>query len=163
MSQDTKKELSNKEMLDKFLLENVIHKEKRLNWDKYLISLAVLATKRSSCNRLQVGCVIVRDNRVISTGYNGFLQGSPHISRVVNNHEQFTIHAEQNAICFAAKEGVSLCDSVAYVTHYPCINCFKLLIAAGIKEVKYLENYKNDPLVIEMAIENSIRLIKIKN
>jgi len=163
MSQDTKKELSNKEILDKFLLENVIHKEKRLNWDKYLISLAVLATKRSSCNRLQVGCVIVRDNRVISTGYNGFLQGSPHISRVVNNHEQFTIHAEQNAICFAAKEGVSLCDSVAYVTHYPCINCFKLLIAAGIKEVKYLENYKNDPLVIEMAIENSIRLIKIKN
>ena len=163
MSQDTKKELSNKEILDKFLIENVIHKEKRLDWDSYLISLAVLATKRSSCNRLQVGCVIVRDNRVISTGYNGFLQGSPHISRVVNNHEQFTIHAEQNAICFAAKEGVSLKDSVAYVTHYPCINCFKLLIAAGIKEVKYLEDYKNDSLVIEMAIENSIRLIKIKN
>ena len=163
MSDLTKKDLTNREVLDNFLKNNVIDKNNRLSWDNYLISLAVLATKRSSCNRLQVGCVIVKENRVISTGYNGFLSGSPHISRVVNNHEQFTIHAEQNAICYAAKEGVSLRDSVAYVTHYPCINCFKLLIAAGIKEVKYLENYKNDPLVVEMAIENSIRLIKIEN
>ena len=163
MSSLTNKTLENREILDNFLKENIIDKDYRLSWDNYLISLAVLATKRSSCKRLQVGCVIVKDKRVISTGYNGFLKGSPHISRVVNNHEQFTIHAEQNAICYAAKEGVSLKDSVAYVTHYPCINCFKLLIAAGIKEVKYLNNYKNDPLVVEMAIENSIRLLKINN
>jgi dCMP deaminase len=163
MSDITKKHLTNKEILDNFLLENVINKADRLSWDNYLISLAVLATKRSSCDRLQVGCIIVKNKRVISTGYNGFLEGSPHVSRVVNNHEQFTIHAEQNAICYAAKEGVSLRDSVVYITHYPCINCFKLLIAAGVTEVKYLEDYKNDPLVVEMAIENSIRLIKINN
>ena len=94
--------------------------------------MPVSATKRSICKRLQVGCVVVKDKRVISAGYSWVFKGSPHISRVVNNHEQFTIHAEQNAICYAAKEGVSLKDSVAYVTHYPCINCFKLLVA-GIK------------------------------
>ena len=83
------------------------------------------------------------------------------MSVVKNGHEQFTIHAEQNAICDAANRGVSLDNTTAYITHYPCLNCFKLLIASGIKEVKYLENYKNDELVTRMAMENSIKLIKL--
>ena len=92
---------------------------------------ACLASLRSNCERLHVGCVIVKDNRVISTGYNGFLKGAPHVSRVRQGHEQFTIHAEQNAICDAAYRGVSIKDSIIYITHYPCLHCFKMLIIRG--------------------------------
>ncbi len=133
----------------------------RLSWDKYFMAIAVLAAKRSSCLRLHVGCVIVKDSRVLATGYNGFLKGAPHVSRVVNGHEQFTVHAEQNAICDAANRGVSLENSTAYVTHQPCINCLKLLIASGITEIKFLHEYKSGGLTTEMALENRIKLIKL--
>jgi len=146
--------------IKQFLLE-LINIDKRPEWDKFFMAQACLASQRSSCDRLNVGCVVVQNNRVITTGYNGFLKGAPHISRVRNGHEQFTIHAEQNAICDAANRGVSMLNGISYITHFPCINCFKLLIASGIKEVKYLEDYKNDELVTEMAIENSIKLIKL--
>ena len=143
-----------------FLVE-LINSNKRPEWDIFFMAQACLASQRSSCDRLNVGCVVVKNNRVITTGYNGFLKGAPNISRVRDGHEQFTIHAEQNAICDAANRGVSMENATSYITHYPCINCFKLLIASGIKEIKYLEDYKNDKLVIDMAIENSIKLIKL--
>lgn len=133
----------------------------RLSWDSYFMSISVLAAKRSSCSRLHVGCVIVKNNRILTSGYNGFLRGAPHVSRVANGHEQFTVHAEQNAICDAAFRGVPLENSIAYVTHCPCINCMKLLIAAGISEIKYLHDYKNDELAITMVLENKIKLIKL--
>tara|TARA_B100001989_G_C24535695_1_gene464226 strand:+ start:1692 stop:2180 length:489 start_codon:yes stop_codon:yes gene_type:complete len=142
---------------------NIIDKDDRLKWDQYFIAIALLASKRSTCSRLNVGCVIVKDNRILATGYNGFLRGAPHISRVVDNHEQFTVHAEQNAICDAAYRGVALNSSIAYVTHYPCLTCLKLLIASGIKEIKYLNNYKNNPLTIDMINENKIVLTKLDN
>lgn len=133
----------------------------RLSWDSYFMSISVLAAKRSSCSRLHVGCVIVKNNRILTSGYNGFLRGAPHVSRVSNGHEQFTVHAEQNAICDAAFRGVSLENSIAYVTHCPCINCMKLLIAAGISEIKYLHDYKIDDLATIMVLENKIKLIKL--
>ena len=139
----------------------LIKKEGRLSWDEYFITISLLAAKRSSCNRLNVGCVITFNNRILATGYNGFLAGAPHISRVVNNHEQFTVHAEQNAICDAASRGVSLQNSTAYITHYPCIICLKLLVASGIKTIKYMYDYKNDPLTKEMIMENNISIIKL--
>lgn len=142
---------------------NIIGKDQRLEWDEYFIAIALLASKRSTCSRLNVGCVIVKDNRILATGYNGFLRGAPHISRVVNNHEQFTVHAEQNAICDAAHRGVSLNLSIAYVTHYPCLTCLKLLIASGIKEIKYLNDYKNNPLTTEMINENNITIERLNN
>ncbi len=142
-------------------IKQLINNDQRLSWDNYFISISLLAAKRSSCSRLHVGCVIVNNNRILATGYNGFLKGAPHQSRVVNGHEQFTVHAEQNAICDAALRGVSLEHSTAYVTHYPCINCLKLLIASGVSEIKYLHDYKNDPLTLEMAIENKIKIIKV--
>ena len=142
-------------------INKLINKDSRLNWDEYFITIALLASKRSTCSRLNVGCVIVENNRILATGYNGFLPGAPHISRVVNNHEQFTVHAEQNAICDAAKRGVSLDGATAYVTHYPCLNCLKLLIASGIKNIKYLMDYKNNPLTKEMIIENNVSASKI--
>ena len=149
------------ERKNKTFLQNIINTEERLDWDTYFTALTLLASKRSSCSRLNVGCVIVKNNRVITTGYNGFLKGCPHKSKVVNGHEQFTIHAEQNALCDAADRGVSVSEGTAYITHFPCLNCFKLLTASGISKIKYFNDYKNNELVNLMAIENNIRLIKL--
>lgn len=119
----------------------------RPSWDDYFKKIVLATRERSACERLQVGCLLVKDNRIISQGYNGFLPGCPHISKMRDNHEQATIHAEQNAICDCAKRGVSCIGAIAYVTHYPCIICCRLLLASGIKEIKYIEDYKNDELV----------------
>ena len=120
---------------------------KRLSWDEYFISSALLIASRSSCHRLHVGCLLVKDNRIISAGYNGFLAGLPHESVVVNNHEQNTVHAEQNAISDCAKRGVNTNGATAYITHYPCIICCRLLLAGGINNIYYINDYKNDELV----------------
>ena len=119
----------------------------RPSWDDYFKEILLVTKKRSPCNRLKVGCVLVNNNRIVSQGYNGFLPSAPHKSIVRNNHEQATVHAEQNAIVDCAKRGVSCNNCTAYITHYPCIICCRLLLAAGIKEIKYLEDYKNDELV----------------
>lgn len=100
----------------------------RPSWDEYFKEIALVTSKRSSCERLAVGCVIVRENRIISQGYNGFMSGCPHESIVRDNHEQATVHAEQNAISDCAKRGVSSNNTTAYITHFPCINCMRLLI-----------------------------------
>ena len=138
------------------------NKNVRLDWDKYFMSIAILGSIRSPCERLKVGCVLVKNNRLVSMGYNGFLPGSRHVSRVRNNHEQSTIHAEQNAITDAASRGVSIHNCVAYITHYPCINCFKMLVASGIKKIIYLNDYKNDELVEKMIndVEKNDIIIK---
>ena len=122
----------------------------RLSWEEYFMSTAMLLSCRSSCNRLHVGCVLVKNNRIISAGYNGFLPGAPHESIVVNNHEIATVHAEQNAISDCASRGVSVKDATAYITHFPCINCAKILAASGIKEIVYLNDYKNDSNVLTL-------------
>jgi dCMP deaminase len=131
----------------------------RLNWDEYFMSIAVLASQRSPCERLHVGSVVVKNNRLISMGYNGYISGAPHISRVQDNHEQSIIHSEVNALSDCAKRGVSLEGAKIYVTHYPCIHCFRSLAACGIKEVVYLDNYNNNPVVQELATDSGI-LIK---
>ena len=133
----------------------------RLSWDEYFAKMVEVTAERSSCDRLHVGCLLVKDNRIVSQGYNGFLPGCPHTSVVRNNHEQATVHAEQNALCDCAKRGVSCAESTAYVTHYPCIICARLLLAAGIKEIKYLEDYKNDELVKVFADQLKVPIVKI--
>ena len=134
----------------------------RLNWDDYFSQIVKLSAARSPCERLKVGCLLVKNNRIISQGYNGFLPNCPHKSIVRDNHEQATIHAEQNAIADCAKRGVSCNGSTAYITHYPCIICTRILLAAGISEIKYLENYKNDELVKSFTDQAKISIIKIK-
>lgn len=123
----------------------------RPSWDEYFMATAFLIASRSPCERLHVGCVIVtsgdRRNRLVAAGYNGFLPGAPHSSRIREGHEQGTVHAEQNAIADAARRGSSVEGCIAYITHYPCINCAKILAASGIKEVRYHTDYQNDPLV----------------
>lgn len=130
--------------------------KERLDWDDYFMSIALLASQRSPCERLQVGSVIVKNNRLISMGYNGYIPGAPHISRVKDNHEQSIIHSEINAITDCAKRGASLENGKIYVTHYPCINCFRSIAACGIKEIMYLNEYKNDPIVNELANDSGI-------
>tara|TARA_Y100000389_G_C17403542_1_gene486754 strand:+ start:569 stop:1033 length:465 start_codon:yes stop_codon:yes gene_type:complete len=133
----------------------------RIKWDEYFASMALLAASRSPCERLHVGCVIVKDNRVLSMGYNGFFSGSPHISIIRDGHELATIHAEQNAIAHAAKQGISLKGAVAYITHYPCVNCFKILVAAGIEKVYYIDDYKNDPVNLNLSNVSNVTIEKI--
>lgn len=123
---------------------------KRISWTEYFGQIAKLIAQRSPCHRLHVGCVLVKDNHIISTGYNGFLPGAPHDSIVIDNHEQATVHAEQNCIADCAKRGVNTTNAIAYVTHYPCINCYKILIASGIKAIYYIEDYKNNPIIQEI-------------
>ena len=119
----------------------------RPSWTEYFKQLALITASRSPCERLKVGCVLVKDNRIISQGYNGFLPGAPHESKIIDNHEQATVHAEQNAITDCAKRGVSSANCDAYITHYPCVNCMKILCASGIKNIFYINDYKNDSLV----------------
>jgi len=135
--------------------------KERLNWDEYFMSIALLASQRSPCQRLHVGSVIVKNNRLISMGYNGFIPGAPHISRVKDEHEQSIIHSEVNAISDCAKRGTSLSESKIYITHYPCINCFRTISACEIKEVIYLNDYKNDPIVEQLASDSEIKIRKI--
>lgn len=133
----------------------------RPDWDSYFKEIVQVTSKRSPCDRLKVGCLLVKDNRIISQGYNGFLPGCIHKSVVRNGHEQATVHAEQNALCDCAKRGVSCSDSIAYITHYPCIICTRLLLASGINKIKYIEDYKNDGLVSYFCDQLNVNISKI--
>ncbi|BET68929.1 ComE operon protein 2 [Opitutales bacterium ASA1] len=137
----------------------------RPSWDDYFMGMAFLISTRSVCERLRVGCVIVstgeQKNRVIAAGYNGFLPGTPHRSRVRDGHEQATVHAEQNAIADAARRGISVEGCIAYVTHYPCINCAKILAAAGIRTIKFHSDYRNDALTHDLLVEAGVGIVRL--
>lgn len=137
----------------------------RPSWDEYFMATAVLLATRSNCERLHVGCVVVtggaRKNRIVAAGYNGYLPGTPHQSRVRDGHEQATVHAEQNAMADAARRGSSVEGCVAYVTHYPCINCAKIMASAGIAEIRYRLDYKNDELVAPLLAEAGVKILKL--
>jgi dCMP deaminase len=137
----------------------------RPSWDEYFMATAVLLSTRSNCERLHVGCVIVtggeRKNRIVAAGYNGFLPGTPHVSRVRDGHEQATVHAEQNAIADAARRGSSVEGCIVYVTHYPCVNCAKIMAASGIAEMRYRLDYVNDPLVAPLLAEVGVKIVQL--
>jgi len=133
----------------------------RPSWDEYFKEIVQVTSKRSPCNRLKVGCLLVKENRIVSQGYNGYLPDCPHKSIIRDNHEQAKVHAEQNAICDCAKRGVSTMGCVAYITHYPCIICTRLLLASGINEIKYIEDYKNDELVDYFCNQKNVKVEKI--
>lgn len=135
--------------------------ESRPSWDEYFKEIVQVTAKRSPCDRLHVGCLLVINNRIISQGYNGFLPGCTHTSIVRDGHEQATVHAEQNAIADCAKRGVCCAGATAYITHYPCIICTRLLLAGGIREIKYIVNYRNDDLVAYFAHEMDVTILQI--
>jgi len=134
----------------------------RPTWDTYFMMMArdVIA-QRATCNRRQVGAVLVRNKRILTTGYNGSPPGMPHCTEVgcwiVDGHCIRTIHAEQNAIVQAALHGVSTEGATIYVSAAPCINCAKLIIAAGIACVIYADKYTNS-LGEQMLQEGGIEL-----
>jgi dCMP deaminase len=119
----------------------------RKTWNQYFINLAELVSTRSTCNRKNVGCVIVKENNILATGYNGSLTKDEHCDEtnhlIVDNHCIRTIHAERNAIFQAAKNGVCLKDATAYVNVEPCWECFKSLVSSGIINIYYQSDYPN--------------------
>lgn len=115
----------------------------RQNWAEYFLEIAQTVAKRSTCEKANVGAVIVSENKtILSTGYNGSLSGELHCISYgceldIDNKCIRTIHAEQNAIAHAAKNGVKLEGARVYVTREPCIRCFKLMVQSGIKEIYF--------------------------
>lgn len=139
----------------------------RLTWDEYFMNLAITVSERGTCDRAYVGCVIVNeDNRIVTTGYNGSIKGNPHCDDIGHTmrdgHCIATIHAEMNALLYCAKEGISVNGCKAYVTHFPCLNCTKSLIQAGIKEIYYRKAYRVDEYAIELLERNKISYEKIE-
>lgn len=139
----------------------------RLTWDEYFMNLAITVSERGTCDRAYVGCVIVNeDNRIVTTGYNGSIKGNPHCDDIGHTmrdgHCIATIHAEMNALLYCAKEGISVNGCKAYVTHFPCLNCTKSLIQAGIKQIYYKEAYRVDEYAIELLKRNKISYEKIE-
>jgi dCMP deaminase len=139
---------------------------KRIAWKNYFMSLAEMAAERATCERLKVGALIVRDKRIIATGYNGSVSGEVHCidegCRMVDGHCIRTIHGEANAILQCAKYGVPVEGAEIYVTHFPCLNCTKLIIQAGIKRVYYGKDYHNDPYAIELFEKANVEVEKVK-
>jgi dCMP deaminase len=138
----------------------------RQPWADYFIQLAELVGSRATCDRLKVGAVFTRDNRVLCTGYNGALPGRPHCTDhgclVVDNHCVATVHAETNALAQAAQHGVTLHDSWLYVTHLPCLACYKIVLAAGCSRVYYKQWYGTTPIEIYRKFQGMSRLEQVK-
>ncbi len=133
----------------------------RPNWDDYFIAMALLAATRATCPRRRVGAVLVRDCRVLATGYNGSVRGAPHCDDVgcliVKNDGREscvrTVHAELNAILQCAVNGVSSSGAFLYCTDFPCVNCAKALVQAGVTRIVYLAEYPdaNSSRILEEA------------
>jgi dCMP deaminase len=142
-------------------------KKIRQSWNEYFMNLAKLAAERSSCDRANVGAVIVnKDNRIIATGYNGSVGSkTPHCDEVGHTmrdgHCIATLHAELNCIAYCAKEGIPLKGSTIYVTHFPCLNCTKSLIQSGIVRIIYHEAYRVDDYAVELMKMNDITYEKL--
>ncbi|WP_347862710.1 ComE operon protein 2 [Salimicrobium sp. PL1-032A] len=137
----------------------------RIAWDQYFMAQANLLKSRSTCERLAVGAVIVRDKRMIAGGYNGSVTGGVHCidegCYVVDGHCIRTIHAEMNALLQCAKFGVATDGAEIYVTHFPCVHCTKAIIQAGIRSVYYSEDYKNHPYAIDILNQAGVHTEKV--
>lgn len=143
----------------------------RPSWDEYFMDMLEVVKTRSTCIRRQVGAIIVKDHKIISTGYNGAPKGLKHCTkdtciRLKNNiksgerHELCrATHAEQNAIISAATMGVSVGGADIYITDSPCILCSKMLINAGIKRIVYKGNYP-DEFSMELLKEAGVEVVK---
>ncbi len=137
----------------------------RISWDQYFMAQSHLLALRSTCTRLMVGATVVRDNRIIAGGYNGSIAGGVHCvdegCYVIDNHCVRTIHAEMNALLQCAKFGVPTEGAEIYVTHFPCLQCCKALIQAGIKTIYYAKAYKNHPYAEELFEQAGVRVKQV--
>lgn len=143
----------------------------RPTWDEYFMEIVELIKNRSTCQRRQVGALIVKDKRILATGYNGAPMGCSHCSEVGCLREKMGIpsgqrhelcrgiHAEQNAIIQAAYSGTSVKGGTLYVTHQPCALCAKMAINAGIKRIVFKGEYP-DELAMELLNEAGISVTR---
>ena len=150
------------------------YKKDRPSWETYFMDIAELVSKRSTCIRRAVGAIIVKDKRILSTGYNGAPTGIRHCTEVGCLREELNvpsgekhelcrgIHAEQNAIIQAAFHGVSIKNADLFCTNLPCSICAKMLINAGIKKIYYKDGYA-DSISKDMLAEAGVKLIKVNS
>lgn len=141
----------------------------RPSWDEYFMEMAEVAQKRSTCTRRHVGAVIVKDNRIMATGYNGVPTGTQHCEERGCLRDQLNVpsgqrhelcrglHAEQNAIIQAAHLGQSIAGGSIYCTNQPCVICAKMIINAGLKRIVIKEGYP-DELAVEMLTEAGLTI-----
>lgn len=146
----------------------------RPSWDEYFMEMVEVVKKRSTCLRRQVGAIIVKDKRIVSTGYNGAPKDCKHCEEVGclrnelnipsgERHELCrAIHAEQNAIVQAAANGTSIKGGTLYVTTQPCILCSKMIINAGIEKIVFKGDYP-DELSLKMLKESKVRVVKFED
>lgn len=143
---------------------------RRLTWEEYFMTVCLDIAKRSSCLSRQVGAVIIKDKRILATGYNGSPQGIETCydknycirkeSKSGENLDNcFAVHAEMNAILQCAKVGTSCENATIYVTTFPCVNCMKAIINSGINKIIYLGDY-DAPLSKELATLSGIKYFK---
>jgi dCMP deaminase len=144
----------------------------RPSWDEYFMGIADLVAGRATCIRRKVGAVLVKDRRILCSGYNGAPAGAAHcretgcLRRQMNvpsgiRHELCRgVHAEQNVIIQAAYHGVAVAGAALYCTNQPCSICAKMLINAGIKEVYFRDGY-DDPLALEMFDNAGVTLSQL--
>ncbi len=150
----------------------LINTNDRPDWNTYFMDIALLVATRSTCTRRSVGALIVKNRRILSTGYNGAPNGITHCFEAGCLREKLNIpsgerheicrgiHAEQNAIIQAAYHGVSIKDSVLYCTNLPCFICAKMIMNAGIVKIYFKDGYA-DKLSESMIEESKIKLIRL--
>lgn len=137
------------------------------------MKIAFLVSERSTCVKQQVGAVLVKDNHIIATGYNGAPRGIPHCTRetclrlntgsLEESHLCRGTHAEQNTIIQAAFHGTSTANAVIYTTHFPCMSCVKIVINAGVKEIVYEEGYDmENKLKMDLLSNAGIRIRQVR-
>ncbi|SHK51262.1 deoxycytidylate deaminase [Desulforamulus aeronauticus] len=143
----------------------------RPSWNEYFMEITRVAATRSTCLRRKVGALIVKDNRILATGYNGAPAGLTHCLEIGCLREKLGIpsgqrhelcralHAEQNAIIQAAVHGTAIKGSIIYVTNQPCVMCSKMIVNAGIQKVIYSGDYP-DELSLDIFKEADVELIK---
>ncbi|ADH85976.1 deoxycytidylate deaminase [Desulfurivibrio alkaliphilus] len=144
----------------------------RPSWEEYFMAITDLVAQRATCVRRKVGAILVRDRRIVATGYNGAPSGIRHCLEVGCLREELAVpsgerhelcrglHAEQNAIIQAALHGVSLQSSMLFCTNMPCSICSKMLINAGITKIYYREGYA-DSMAAEMLSEAGVPLVQV--
>ncbi len=148
------------------------HGGRRPPWDQYFLEICEVVAHRATCLRRQVGAILVRDRRILTTGYNGPPRGLKHCGELngcrreelgIPSGERHEIcralHAEQNAIIQAALHGVSVTGATLYITNQPCVMCAKMLINAGILRVVYRGDYP-DPMAMEMLEEAQVEVVR---
>ncbi|KKM10803.1 competence protein ComE [Clostridiales bacterium PH28_bin88] len=138
---------------------------RRISWHEYFMCQAKIIALRSSCQRAAVGSIITRDKRTIAAGYNGSVSGDVHCldagCKIEDGHCIRTVHSEVNAILQCAKFGVATEGTDIYVTHFPCLNCTKMIIQAGIQGLYYAEDYRVDPYALELLRGAEVRVKKV--